>query len=378
MSGLFFSLRVALALFALTACAPAADIPSASPLQSPTTPVVSHSEAQSQPSSSSTGWPLSVKKIDGLLVSKAGASVVVWRDRLFVMGGSSSVPIFDAWTLGAAEFNANPLVYNGAFYNAGELPPSLSGGGKYPQSNPVVIQNRLYKGVNAGTGGLIRRSFIYELQRESTDGSSWSSTEVLQLPLAGQTALVGLDNTIYALGGWEDPQVQPDGKRIEGTFTDILAIEPMARTVKTIGKMPDNRRCMWTAAVAGKLYAIGGGTEVLEIDPDTGQTQVVGHLPTARSFGDYTSCEGATAAVIQGQIYIAGGTHYDSQTQKTSHYSDILAIDPQSGEVKKVGELPSARYGVTLSYFKQKLYALGGHDGKSTLLDVLEINGAGF
>lgn len=226
---------------------------------------------------------------------------------------------------------------------------------------------------------------LYELQYNN---QNWSSSQLLKLSQAGAPALVGTPDRIYAIGGWEASRADDQGQQVQQDNRAVLAIDPVKSQVTAFAQLPTASHCMWALAHQGYLYSIGGfqtlpgqglsaTADILKISLSSGSVEKLGQLPSGRSFGESFSCEGggSAAVVFKNQIVIAGG-YQSIQTEGQAQgrrLAEVLAIDPTTGRVSLLAELPSPRSGVALAVFQDKLYAVGGHDGVSALIDVLEI-----
>jgi outer membrane protein assembly factor BamB len=133
----------------------------------------------------------------------------------------------------------------------------------------------------------------------------------------------------YIVGGYDGTDYLPDVLRtVDGThFTRVASLPVPVRYPAVV-------------AQAGRLFAFGGETpssgttttatnDIQMVDPSSGQSRVVGHLPQA--------LYGASAFVIGGTAYVAGGQAPDGATLTT-----IDAFVPATGKVLAAGLLPQA------------------------------------
>jgi N-acetylneuraminic acid mutarotase len=109
------------------------------------------------------------------------------------------------------------------------------------------------------------------------------------------------------------------------------------------------------AAVAGRLYAIGGrlnrqhsqNLAVNEMyDPSTNQWTPKADLPTARS--------GVTAAALGGRIYVFGGEAPSGTFHENEQY------DPETNTWETQAPMPTARHGLGSAVVDGKIYVLCG------------------
>ncbi len=122
-----------------------------------------------------------------------------------------------------------------------------------------------------------------------------------------------------------------------------------------------------TASLDGKLYAFGGRNEknelmqdALVVDPAADTLKRIAHQPM--------DLFGSSAAVVDGAIFVAGGTNNKS-------VSDIIyRFDTRAKRLVVVGHLPGPRAFGGLVAVGGGLYYLGGWDGNQTSNDIIKID----
>jgi YVTN family beta-propeller protein len=116
----------------------------------------------------------------------------------------------------------------------------------------------------------------------------------------------------------------------------IVAWRP-GRTARVVGRLPTPLRYAAVAAAGGEIVIAGGSTPagiasraVLAFDPKTGKVARVGVLPAPTTH--------AAAAALGGRVYIIGGrgTTIGTPTDR------IVAVDPRSHRISPAGRLPVA------------------------------------
>jgi len=143
------------------------------------------------------------------------------------------------------------------------------------------------------------------------------------------TTGTGRATTAYVVGGYDGTTYQPS----------VLATTDGTRFT-TVAQLTVPVRYAAVAAQGGLLYAFGGQTaapgttttatdDIQVVDPATHTSKVVGHLPQA--------LYGASAFVIDGTIYVAGGQVPNGATLTT-----IDAFVPAGAKVLNAGLLPQA------------------------------------
>ena len=141
--------------------------------------------------------------------------------------------------------------------------------------------------------------------------------------------------------------------------------DPGANRWESRTPMPTPRNHPAAGAVGGKVYAIGGrlaapniggfvasNTDVVEeYDPATNAWRALNKMPTPRSGHGYTT--------HQGRIYVAGGEMRDSHMDAI--FRDVEVFDPATNDWYRLPPMPTARHGVNLAAFGNRLHAIGGH-----------------
>jgi N-acetylneuraminic acid mutarotase len=124
------------------------------------------------------------------------------------------------------------------------------------------------------------------------------------------------------------------------------------------------------AAAGGKIYVFGGQSAsptaspfvntVFEFDPATQNWRARAAMPTARS--------GGSAAVINGNIYVAGG--------RPPRGHDFAMYDPVADIWNDLPDLPTARNHLVVVAINNKVYVVGGRfdaGAASPMTDVVEV-----
>jgi N-acetylneuraminic acid mutarotase len=141
--------------------------------------------------------------------------------------------------------------------------------------------------------------------------------------------------------------------------------DPAANRWETRAPMPTPRNHPAAGAVGGKIYVIGGrlaapniggfvasNTDVVEeYDPAANTWRAMNKMPTPRSGHGYTT--------HQGRIYVAGGEARDSHMDAI--FRDVEVFDPSVNDWYRLPPMPTARHGVNLAAYGNRLHAIGGH-----------------
>ncbi|MDI6451554.1 Kelch repeat-containing protein [Anaerobaca lacustris] len=137
--------------------------------------------------------------------------------------------------------------------------------------------------------------------------------------------------------------------------------------------MPTGRWTQTSAVVNDKIYVIGGypseGTPgeaalsvVEEYDPAANAWTRKADMPTARC--DFN----ASSAVVDGKIYVIGGTTYPGPVS-----SAVEEYDPATDTWTRKTDMPTPRWSVGTCVLDGKIYAIGGYPGGWTGLRTVEM-----
>jgi len=174
-------------------------------------------------------------------------------------------------------------------------------------------------------------------------GDFWKTKS--PMPTArGYLSTAAVNGKIYAIGGWVGI---PLGMRT------VEEYDPKTDSWRTVTPMTTTRDSFATAVVDGKIYAIGGEvrlSSVEEYNSSTDSWRNVAPMPTGR--------EALTAAAVDGKIYAIGGgigpIGGASATRTVEEY------EPITDSWRKVADMPTARYALAAATVNGKIYAIGG------------------
>jgi len=220
-------------------------------------------------------------------------------------------------------------------------------------------QNRLFQRKHAGTlvvyGALVLCLIAGVLY--------YRATVLLTPRTARQDAGAAfLDGTIYVFGG---QAMVEDG----GWLDDALAFDPTERSVRWVGALPwlAPRWSACACAGAEAIYLFSGSDsaerrdEIVRFDPATGETVVVGRLPSGRALGGVASASG--------KVYYIGGLDADG------YLDEVIEFDPAAGSVRTLMSLDSPVYEPAVVADGGMIYVIGGRDDEGSYSDrILEID----
>ena len=228
------------------------------------------------------------------------------------------------------------------------------------------------------------------------------------------TAVVG--GKIYAFGGIS--QVERRGKKLRKTLATIDVYDPAADAWQKIGDLPLPRSRVGAAELNGKMYLIGGSSNVAGVDKRTEVYDVAANQ--WKQLGDLNEPRGreGTASAVNGKIYAIGGFRKELVWMKTVEEYDAASdtwqnkkemptgrcylpatapavggkiyvmggegenevllrtveeYDPAKNEWTKMAAMPTARRGLAVTAVRGKLYAIGGADKGADFLDAFNL-----
>jgi N-acetylneuraminic acid mutarotase len=160
-----------------------------------------------------------------------------------------------------------------------------------------------------------------------------------------------VNGKIYALGGTTDGRV---------VFSTVEEYDPTTDTWTEKTSMPTPRALFASSAVAGKIYAIGGWiprgnigkafTTVEVYDPVTNTWSKRANTPTARW--------GLSTSVVRGKIYAIGGTTTTQSKWRT--VSTVEVYNPTTDRWTKEANMLTRRGWHASSAVFGKIYVIGG------------------
>ena len=185
---------------------------------------------------------------------------------------------------------------------------------------------------------------------------AWSKLPDLLEALDGAAASQ-VDGRLFVIGGtYYSDQTQ---ERI--SIASVEEFDPQANAWVKKADMPTSRYALSAGALNGKIYAIGGmistfqmvtyayATPAVEVyDPQTDSWEKKADMPAAKA--------GAAMAILNGKIYIFGGTDSDLGDGSTS----IYVYDPVKDAWTSLPDMPLNRFGLTASLVNGKIYITGG------------------
>ena len=222
----------------------------------------------------------------------------------------------------------------------------------------AVHQNKIY--CIGGTTGDSGFTGVVEVYDPATD--TWETKPPMPTPRADLCANV-VNGRIYCIGGKRYWGVDPPYYQ-ELNTTEVYNTATNSWTTKS--PMPIPVLGAASAVLDGKIYIIGGsrhfqaGWNLTTIgsnqvyDPENDAWSTRTSLPTAESYAAAEATNGVTAPK---RIYLVGGTNETAYNQVT------YAYDSRSNEWSTGTAMPTPRVYLALAVVDDTLYAIGGVDG---------------
>jgi YVTN family beta-propeller protein len=155
-------------------------------------------------------------------------------------------------------------------------------------------------------------------------------------------AAVALGAQIYVFGGGNGA----------AQLDHVLRVDPASGAVHDAGRLPVAASDVAAAAIGGTAYVVGGYTGTRWLDTIVAwrpgaPARVVARLPTPLRY--------AAVAAADGQLVVAGGS-----TPSGSASSAVLAFDPATHHVRRLGRLPAPTTHAAAAPFGGLAYVIGG------------------
>jgi Kelch motif/PQQ-like domain len=207
---------------------------------------------------------------------------------------------------------------------------------------------------------------VATVQRFSTPTAGGvNPSAVSQLPQPrSDSQVVTVGRTTYVVGGYDGTE----GDRNVLATTD-------GEHFKVAARLPLAVRYPAVAATGDRIYVFGGQAvggphngsavdTVQMVSPPQGTAIVVAHMPGPLA--------GASAAVLGGHIYIAGGVSTTGGTQEVQALHTVWAYDVSARRLENAGTLPVGTSYAGAAVVGGRAWIVGGEDG-GTSLDTVEM-----
>jgi N-acetylneuraminic acid mutarotase len=232
----------------------------------------------------------------------------------------------------------------------------------------AVVKGTIYA-LGGTTMGLDKRAVV-EAYDPETD--TWTRRADLPTPRNSMSA-VAAEGKIYASGGWglDRPEKGWEAADLENAaaFSTVEIYDPETNAWVDGEDMPTARAPLAVSAVAGRIYAIGGGvrrdsrdepSSVVEVyDPVTNRWAPGAPMPTPRF--------APPSSVIDGRIFVTGGaTSHGAASSQAGRMrirfplAVVEVYDPDADRWTTAADLSTPRGWHSTSVLGGKLYVIGG------------------
>ena len=195
-----------------------------------------------------------------------------------------------------------------------------------------------------------------------TQTNTWHTAANMPTPrVASKTAV--FSNEIYVFGGY-------DRKGPRGAFRYKTNVEMYDTATDTWVKkrdMPTLRNSFTAAVVNGKIYVIGGSIHDKKLDRDvaTGLVEVYDPLTNRWEKGtDMPTERGATdAVVVDGKIYVIGGYTWLRAPRLAPRFvRTIEEYNPKTDQWRQLPDMPMLKGWFSTVAVDKEIYTIGGID----------------
>ena len=182
----------------------------------------------------------------------------------------------------------------------------------------------------------------------------------------GRHDVVALGGKLYVMGGCG----VMGGCHGDTAIDEAEVYDPKADGWQPLSSMPTARYCLATAAVAGKVYAIGGVNDdedfcdaIEAYDSISDAWTRAASLPVARS--------SHTATVVEGKIYVLGGNIDDDEDGRVAT-DRVDVYDPATDSWQQLAAMPTATASHAAAVLDGNIYVSGGFRPAGGYSDALE------
>ena len=224
----------------------------------------------------------------------------------------------------------------------------------------AVYQNKIYV-----IGGTVGNGYVGNNEVYDPATNTWETKTSMPTPRADLNANI-VNDSIYLIGGKKYSSITPFFN--ETNINEVYY--PANDTWSTKTAIPTPVQGYASTVVNGKIYVMGGSLESLSLentlitaanqvfDPQNDSWSLAAKLPNVDSYGAAAATEDLMAPQ---RIYCIGGYsggEFSAQTQ---------AYDPSNNSWSMVDPMPTPRAYLGVAIVNDVLYAIGGFDGKAWL-----------
>ena len=218
-----------------------------------------------------------------------------------------------------------------------------------------VLDGKLYLVGGKNSTGHLDSVYVYDPE-DPVDGTDDTWTPELDLPGVGveNPAVIGFDDKLYAFGGSTAP--------FSGAVSNAAAFTPDPKW-DSLAPMPTARGGATAQVLNGDIYVIGGldgngaSVNTVEIyDPDTNTWSPGSSMQTRR--------DNPGSAVIDNKLYVFGGRTRNADGSVVDATLNTLEIfDPLTEEWSFGAPMPTGRRAMIIGTIDDKIQVIGGEAG---------------
>lgn len=296
---------------------------------------------------------------DGSCQARGGSAVGTIGGKLYVLGGEGGYS-----NCGKGGTFSSAVVFDPES-NSWSVATNMS----TPRMNLAagVVEGKLY-----AVGGFSseNKSALSSMEIYDPSTNSWSAGAPMK-DARGKHAAGVLNNKLYVMGGttsFADP--------ISGMVKSVEVYDPANGAWAACSNIDSPRYGLAVvAAFNGLLYALGGNGDISEpghssyasaYDPIADDWQMNANMPSIR--------EGVGAGVLNGKIYVFGGSLFDGSSWHTT--SKVEVYDPFIDSWSTAPDMGVARWFMGAGQTDERIYVFGGYGtlqgGKNTYLKSVE------
>ena len=267
-------------------------------------------------------------------------------------------------------FVATSVSFAGGWHKVSELPTLRVAKATAVVDNKIYLIGGFNVDENLGGGApALARVDIYDTQTRR-----WHTAAEMRTPRIAPEAVV-FSNDIYVFGGFNRTAVRGE------TYKKIVEVyDTRTHTWRKKRDMPTLRRNFGTVLVDGKIYVIGGtvhdknlgkqvSTGLVEAyDPLTDRWEKRADMPTKRAYFD--------PVTVDGKIYAIGGHILNhGLALEDQFFIGIEEYNPKTNTWRRLPDMPTFKYAFGIATINDEIWTFGGYDLENRLdyLDTVEV-----
>lgn len=226
------------------------------------------------------------------------------------------------------------------------------------------ITSLSYDGKIYTFGGASAYSYVSKLvEVYDPDSDKWSALD--SLPSQREfSAACALEQKIYLFGG-----LNSSGE----TTNTLFEYDITTKKWKELNRMPTKHAKHRCEVIGDEIYIIGGTDEsgkktsdIVEIySPISGQWKTVEPMQQSRRL--------FASTLINGEIFVFGGNHYDEVEQKFVDIASVEKFSPQNGKWTFQQDMPTKNYDLHAENINGQTHLIGGFDSNNQPLHDIRI-----